>query len=194
MKTAINRLAFGTLVGLVLSASVHLCAGAPAAPAPSTSIATTPGASIHGSRTKKSIFTDAHIACVAAVDRQPIPKFEAGWRKDRALDPGKHFISLRYFHRTEVGKCVLELNVKPETRYEVRFNSSDRWVDLWIVDLSTGEPVTKVTRIKPAYEAGRDLSRIPWVGSSDANMPDPALMAHPGNQSPQTSAWAQIPN
>ena len=163
-------------------------------PAPATgsdeAAASAPAATIHGTKFKKSIFNDPHIVGVAAVDKHVLPNPDRNWRKEVTVAPGKHFISLRYFYGTKVGKAIVPMDVKPAAKYEVRWKDAGEGVDLWVVDLATGKAATEVARVTPAYEETRDLAKVPITNTSESSMPDPVFQQRAKNQSPTSHAWS----
>ena len=107
-------------------------------------------AAIHGTQTRSNwlIFSRSETAYVSAIDGRPVPHETETWSKDLELRPGRHWISGLSSDGELGAEVVLICDARPAAKYELRSETdSKQEVKLWIEDLATGQPATRVATV-----------------------------------------------
>lgn len=103
------------------------------------------------------------ILYIVEIDGKRVPlegekHYSATWDRIYPLTAGEHTLKVGYRmagHR--VGPTTITFNAKPHHQYQLDFKtdigtkwfSDDSYVDFWIVDKQSNNPVTEVVRITP---------------------------------------------
>jgi hypothetical protein len=128
-------------------------------PSPSALLAT-----IVGTKTEASgLFGDDYIGFVALVDLKSVTRAEENWSAPLAMTPGRHMLGVECHLSNFVARNVLEFEVLAGASYQLKIKANDqetangrRTCDFWVVDRSSGKPVTPVYRRQ--FTGGKNAS------------------------------------
>ena len=112
-----------------------------------------PAALVRGSEISEGgLFGDEHRGFVGMIDLQPIEDAARRWNEAIALTPGSHTIVAEYRYSNFMTRAYVPLEAKAGVTYQLMIRNSRNdaegrlYNDFWIVDTSTGAPVTAVYR------------------------------------------------
>jgi hypothetical protein len=152
-KTPLVRL-FSRL--LPLSATLLLAGCVTTAPTPPAAatpapVAELPPASITGFEEASAVL-DNFTVFVSAIDGVPVEAGRTGWKAALPLKAGLRRLTLTFNRGVFVAQAEVELAAASDAAYQVRFATDAQFLggntycDFWIVDTSTGQPVTSRLR------------------------------------------------
>ena len=162
MKTRLSALIHWASLGIIAIGLIVCTSVMPVSADPAISPPNSAPALLQGMRIGGSLFTEPHTACVQAVDTRLIPNNEELWNQELRIDPGPHYISVRYYYRVTLARTVFPVVLKPGASYQVRCTYRHKGVDLWIADQASGKPVTPIRHVVPVYSKRRQMAMYDW--------------------------------
>lgn len=110
-------------------------------------------ATIRGSQIANKYALSKQTVYVLGVDNKVVMDEADGWNKDLRINSGLRMLTIAFDFGTDYSQVQIALNANPHKRYEIKFRSDigelfkqNLFIDIWIVDIETGKPVTNVTR------------------------------------------------
>ena len=111
-----------------------------------------PAATIRGSSLEEGgMFGSIHRGFVSMVDLKVVADASARWSEPLRLTPGLRTIAAEYRYSNFMARAYLPFEAKPGASYQLMIKNSRveagdvrLYSDFWIIDATTGAPVTRV--------------------------------------------------
>ena len=114
------------------------------------------------------LFGDDHTGFVFMVDLKPVRDADSHWNEALPLTAGKHSIIAEYRYSNFIARADIPLQASAGTAYQLMIKNGHEpadgkpYCDFWIVDRSTGKPVTLIYHAQATGGKKGTIFNVPY--------------------------------